>query len=117
MQELNGRLIGGCKGEDMLVRPLAYLSAVIRRNLFLNKEDSYSFQDRQIKYHAASVEVLEASKNDMIAVLDNFLIAISWIDSATNEKIVFDDQLLGAIVLFICPSHCRRSCPQKMISQ
>ena len=61
----------------------------------------YPFKDSQIRDYTAGVEVLEATEDDMIAIILDDLVVIAWIDGATDEVIVLNDQLLRALILVV----------------
>ena len=61
----------------------------------------YSFKDGQIRDYTAGVEVLQDTKDDIIAIIRDPLIIIAWNHGATDEVVVLNDQLLCALILLV----------------
>ena len=78
---------------------------------------TYPFQNRQIRYHTTSVEVLESIEDDVIAIIRDRLVAISRINRTTNEVIIFYNQLVRAILLFLRANDINRRAPEQMIAK
>ena len=66
-------------------------------------------ENGQIRYHTASIKVLESTKDDVITFIGNLLIVVPWIHRTPDEVIVLDNQLLRPIFLFIRTNDI--SCP------
>ena len=119
VREDNRWLVCGSQSEYVFVGAFVDLSQSVLIGL-LNSEALivvYPFKNRQIRYHTASVEVLESVEEDVIAIIRNLLVVIPRIDGTTDEVIILGNQLLRPLLLFIRANDISCPAPEQMIAE
>ena len=75
------------------------------------------FENGQVRHHAASVEVLESTEDDVVAVVGDLLVVIPRIHRTTDEEVVLNNQLLRPLLLFVRPDDIGRPAPEQMVAE
>ena len=114
VREDDGWLVRGNQSEDVFICAFVDLVPFSRRcslpSVVVMATDP--LKNGQIRYYTASIEVLESTKDDVIAVIGNLLIIVPRIYRTTDEVIVLNNQLLRPIFLCVRTNNISRPAPE-----
>lgn len=119
MREDDCWLVRKSQGENMFV--CAFIDLLLSVSIDSPTREvvmvTYPFKDRQIRNHTTSVEVLESTEDDVIAIIRDLLVIIPRINRTTDEVVILNNQLLRPSLLFVRANDISRPAPEQMVAE